>query len=106
MSLLSIFISIFAIVAIISFFTKVPSTNPALPATLFYVKNGADFLGRCLTLLPSTLPRLIFVLLSDPSLHSPCSLHQEPKDAAYSGHSPLRRDAPVFPLCVQPPVPV
>ncbi len=51
-SLLSIFISIFAIVCITSFFTAAPSPNPSLPATLFFVKNGCDFLGKALTLLP------------------------------------------------------
>ena len=54
--LVSIFVSIFAIVAITTYFTKIESSgtvgNPALPVILFYVKNSTDFLGRCFTLLP------------------------------------------------------
>ena len=55
-ALISIFVSIFAIVAITTYFTKIASDglvgNAALPVTLFYVKNSTDFLGRCFTLLP------------------------------------------------------
>lgn len=54
-SLLSIFASIFVIVCITSFFTVVPSDNIQLPVILFYVKNGADFAGRCASLLPFSI---------------------------------------------------
>ena len=54
-SLASIFASIFVIVCITSFFTVVPTSNVQLPVILFYVKNGADFAGRCASLLPFSL---------------------------------------------------
>ncbi len=52
----SIFTSIFAIVSITTYFTKIPSSgmvgHASLPVVLFYVKNSSDFLGRVLTLAP------------------------------------------------------
>ena len=56
-ALVSIFASIFAIVAITTYFTKVPGSGTlvdgsSLPVTLFYVKNSTDFLGRVFTLFP------------------------------------------------------
>jgi len=54
-SLGSVFVSIIAIVSITSFFTAAPSADPSLPATLFYVKNGCDFLGRAFTLAPPVI---------------------------------------------------
>jgi hypothetical protein len=56
-AIISIFASIFAIVAITTYFTKVPGSGnvvdvKSLPVMLFYVKNSADFLGRVFTLLP------------------------------------------------------
>ena len=56
-AIISIFASIFAIVAITTYFTKVPGSGQivdikSLPVMLFYVKNSADFLGRVFTLLP------------------------------------------------------
>jgi hypothetical protein len=63
-SLLSVFVSIIAIVSITSFFGAAPSADKNLPATLFYVKNGCDFAGRMLTLFPMVIKNQTQLLIA------------------------------------------